>query len=151
MTNLHGATAGPVQLRVSDREREAQAELLREHAGEGRLSTEELEERLDLTYAARTRGELAKLLDDLPAISTTAPAGDRRPRHFGDEPTAFVLINLVLIGIWAATGAGYFWPIWPLLGWGLGLAKRGHGLGLAPHARGGGCRAIAGSRREHVS
>ena len=27
----------------------------------------------------------------------------------------------MLIVIWAATGAGYFWPIWPLLGWGIGL------------------------------
>jgi len=35
--------------------------------------------------------------------------------------TAFVAVNQLLIVIWAATGAGYFWPIWPLLGWGLGL------------------------------
>jgi hypothetical protein len=37
------------------------------------------------------------------------------------ELVAFLAVNLVLIAIWAATGAGYFWPIWPLLGWGLGL------------------------------
>jgi hypothetical protein len=34
---------------------------------------------------------------------------------------SYVVINAVLIGIWAATGAGYFWPIWVILGWGIGL------------------------------
>ena len=36
--------------------------------------------------------------------------------------TVYVAVNLFLIAIWALTGGGYFWPIWPLLGWGLGLA-----------------------------
>src|SRR3954469_25336419 len=39
--------------------------------------------------------------------------------------TIYVLVNLLLIGIWAASGGGYFWPIWPILGWGMGIA--GHG------------------------
>ena len=38
----------------------------------------------------------------------------------------------MLIVIWAATGAGYFWPIWPILGWGLGLLGP---CSLAPHRR----------------
>ena len=29
----------------------------------------------------------------------------------------YVVINAMLIGIWAAAGAGYFWPIWPLITW----------------------------------
>ena len=33
----------------------------------------------------------------------------------------YVLVNLFLIGIWAVTGLGYFWPVWPIMGWGLGL------------------------------
>ncbi len=36
--------------------------------------------------------------------------------------TVYALVNLFLIGVWAASGAGYFWPIWPMLGWGLGVA-----------------------------
>src|SRR3954466_13930893 len=36
--------------------------------------------------------------------------------------TMYVLVNLLLIGIWAASGGGYFWPIWPILGWGMGIA-----------------------------
>ena len=27
----------------------------------------------------------------------------------------------LLVVIWALTGAGYFWPIWPMLGWGIGV------------------------------
>jgi class 3 adenylate cyclase len=36
--------------------------------------------------------------------------------------TVYVLVNVLLIAIWAASGAGYFWPIWPILGWGIGVA-----------------------------
>lgn len=35
--------------------------------------------------------------------------------------TIFVLVNLLLVGIWAASGGGDFWPIWSLLGWGIGV------------------------------
>lgn len=35
----------------------------------------------------------------------------------------FVLVNVMLIIIWAATGGGYFWPIWPIGGWAIGLAS----------------------------
>ena len=52
--------------RVSDREREDVAEVLREAAGEGRLSYTELEDRLEETYGARTYGELVKITGDLP-------------------------------------------------------------------------------------
>lgn len=34
----------------------------------------------------------------------------------------YVLGNAFLVAIWFVTGAGAFWPVWPLLGWGLGLA-----------------------------
>ena len=34
----------------------------------------------------------------------------------------YASVNVLLIGIWAASGGGYFWPIWPILGWGIGLA-----------------------------
>ena len=58
-------------VRVSDAEREAAVVRLREAAGEGRLTFEELAERTELAYSARTDAELARLSDDLPA---TAPA-----------------------------------------------------------------------------
>ena len=122
-------------LRASDAEREHHAELLREHAAQGRLTVDELDERLDRVYAARTHGELRPVVADLPSPEThgelrpvvadlpspEAPRNARRRPSMRPEVVAYVAVNLMLIVIWAATGAGYFWPIWPLLGWGLGL------------------------------
>ena len=42
-------------------------------------------------------------------------------RAFGRHATVFVAVNFLLIAIWAITSRGYFWPIWPILGWGVGL------------------------------
>jgi hypothetical protein len=66
----------PLELRISDAERERVAERLRDAAGEGRLTVEELDERVELAYAARTGGDLAPLTADLPepAAGATAPA-----------------------------------------------------------------------------
>jgi hypothetical protein len=33
-----------------------------------------------------------------------------------------VVVNLVLVGIWALSRGGYFWPIWVIMGWSVGLA-----------------------------
>ncbi len=52
--------------RVSDFEREEVADVLREAAGEGRLSYTELEDRLEVLYAAKTYGELVEVASDLP-------------------------------------------------------------------------------------
>jgi fatty acid desaturase len=45
----------------------------------------------------------------------------QKRRDFGAHLVAYVVINAMLIGIWAVTGAGYFWPAWVLFGWGVGL------------------------------
>jgi len=73
-------TAQPPDVRVSDADRERVAERLRDAAGEGRLTVEELDQRLDLAYAARTAGQLAELTTDLPATRRGAGAIDRSPR-----------------------------------------------------------------------
>ena len=54
-------------LRASDADRDAVVDRLREAAGEGRLEPDELEQRVDGALRARTYGDLAELLDDLPA------------------------------------------------------------------------------------
>jgi hypothetical protein len=59
------------RLRISDADRHQVAELLRQSAGEGRLDIEELEERLEAAYAAKTYGELVPLTADLPVGATT--------------------------------------------------------------------------------
>jgi hypothetical protein len=69
------------RIRVSDAEREAVAAELREHYAAGRLSTEELNERLDRTFAAKTQGELTTLMHDLPNVrpGTTPLNGAGQP------------------------------------------------------------------------
>ena len=55
--------------RASDAEREATVTRLREAAAEGRLTVEELAERIDAAYAASTLDELEPLTADLPAVA----------------------------------------------------------------------------------
>jgi len=43
-------------------------------------------------------------------------------RDLGAHIVTYCVINAMLVGIWAITGAGYFWPAWVILGWGVGLA-----------------------------
>jgi len=73
-----GAPRDPATLRVSDGERHAVAEVLREAAGEGRLDLEELDQRLEATYAARTYADLVPLTADLP-VAHPAEAPARAP------------------------------------------------------------------------
>ncbi|XVQ86820.1 DUF1707 SHOCT-like domain-containing protein [Microbispora siamensis] len=63
------------ELRAGDQDRDRIAEKLRAAVGEGRITLDELSERLDRVYAARTYGELEVLVADLPQT----PAGERRP------------------------------------------------------------------------
>jgi hypothetical protein len=58
--------SGYDSLRASDADRDAVTERLREAAGEGRLEPDELEQRVDSALRARTYGELARLVADLP-------------------------------------------------------------------------------------
>jgi hypothetical protein len=65
-------------LRASDAEREAVADQLRAAAGEGRLTLDELTDRLDAALGASTRAELEPLTADLPAAPAPAPGGSGR-------------------------------------------------------------------------
>jgi hypothetical protein len=60
-------------LRVSDADRQAVADELAKHYGEGRLDKAEFDERVSQAMSAKTRGDLNGLFDDLPDL--TAPAG----------------------------------------------------------------------------
>lgn len=83
MTNLP-EHAGTPEMRAGDADRDRVAQVLRDAAGDGRLTLEELDERLDAVYAAKTYADLEPLTRDLPVTGTgTAPAplggADRRP------------------------------------------------------------------------
>ena len=65
-------------MRVSDSDRERAADVLREAAGHGRITMDELDERLELAYAAKTYADLTAVTRDLPgpaqAPSAVQPA-----------------------------------------------------------------------------
>lgn len=111
-------------MRASDAERELAAQALREHYAAGRLDEQELGERLDAVYRARTVQELEHLRRDLPQLPTPPAAqraelkrrqADLRPQllqRAGGSLSPFVICTLV----WAATGASApFWPVWLLI------------------------------------
>ncbi len=69
-----------VAVRASDDEREAVVDQLRTAAGEGRLTLDDLADRLDRALTAVTRAELEPLTSDLPGRSAPAPAGGKARR-----------------------------------------------------------------------
>lgn len=96
-------------LRVSDADRHAVADILREAAGEGRLDIDELEERLEETYKAKTYADLEPITQDLPVagqapVMPAAPAAGPVPVVYGegaasDSASAF-LSNVERKGVW---------------------------------------------------
>ena len=109
------------ELRVSDADRDRVAERLRAAAGEGRLTSDELEERLESAFSARTGTELEPLVADLPEPAGAPPRRESRRLWDSEHVRAYVGVSVMLVVIWALTGADYFWPIWPILGWGIGV------------------------------
>src|SRR5437588_6771155 len=114
----------PGKIRASDADREQAAEALREHFAAGRLSEEELTERIETVYKATTVRELDRLSGDLPSlppsrlVSRTELAHRRAElrrqllQHAGGAFSPFLVCAL----IWAASGAdSEFWPVWLLI------------------------------------
>jgi hypothetical protein len=109
-------------IRVSDAERNAVAELLGQHYADGRLDQAEFDERISRTMAAKTRGDLEGLFDDLPDLgpAATAPGASDparpadagiRPRRRGGilRPLAIVALFFVLASVaWHAFASIFF-------------------------------------------
>jgi hypothetical protein len=96
------AVPDPQHLRASDADRERVAEKLREAAGDGRLTMDELDERLDAVYAAKTYAELAPITHDLPdagAAGGYAPAPARPSsgdvRQYGGDATSHTAVAIL--------------------------------------------------------
>jgi hypothetical protein len=98
------------ELRASDAERERVVAFLREHALLGRLTDDELEERIGLAYASVTVGDLEKLIHDLPRAARPSPARAHanRPvatrRRQGPPPPALIGLG---IGALLVSGIGF--------------------------------------------
>jgi hypothetical protein len=82
------------EMRISDVERDNVASILREAAGDGRLDLQELDERLDAVYAAKTYGDLEPITHDLPTTSAT-PAVARTDRIVGGTPTSTLGVGIM--------------------------------------------------------
>jgi Domain of unknown function (DUF1707) len=129
-------------LRVSDEERERAANEIREHFAAGRLSDDELGDRLSAVYRAQTVQELGALRADLPALPPTpqqqrAELAQRRSmlqRQLLQQTGGGVGVFAICTVIWLAAGAhGQFWPIWVALVAVLPLLRNGWRLyGPAP-------------------
>jgi hypothetical protein len=110
-------------IRVSDAERNAVAEQLGAHYADGRLDQAEFDERINRAMAAKTRGDLAGLFDDLPdpgpagAPGTAGPGGPaipyaRRRRGGVFRPLILLAIVIVLVSAsWHAMAAFSFFAI----------------------------------------
>jgi hypothetical protein len=112
-------------LRASDEQRERAARAIREHFAAGRLTEDELSDRVQAVYGARTQGELSALLADLPNLPPTpaerkAELAERRgalQRRLLQEAGGGSGAFLICTAIWLASGAsGFFWPIFVALG-----------------------------------
>ena len=61
------------------------------------------------------------VLADLPHVVPPEEAVRKRRASVRAILVPYLVVNLFLVLIWAVGGLGYFWPIWPILGWGLGV------------------------------
>ncbi|HEY0540323.1 MAG TPA: DUF1707 domain-containing protein [Actinoallomurus sp.] len=75
-------------MRISDAERDNAASILREAAGDGRLDLQELDERLDAVYAAKTYGDLEPITRDLPSVTSAPIASSPARDRIGGVPTS---------------------------------------------------------------
>ena len=75
-------------VRVGDADREAIAAQLREHYADGRLTLEELNERLDQVFAAKTKADLTTVMRDLPQAAGMSYGGAAWPGTAWQGPMA---------------------------------------------------------------
>jgi len=127
------------EMRASDTDRDRVAGALREHCAQGRLTVDELNDRLDATYTARTLGELDLVTKDLPEedldyrpIAAHQRARSMPARRHGGGGlyrtglrtawATYATVNLICFTVWlivAATGGGlYPWFLWVAGPWG---------------------------------
>jgi hypothetical protein len=132
-------------LRAGDEDRDHTITLIREAFAEGRLDAGEFETRMTSAQSARTYGELAALVSDLPVQPPSAPvvvpasAGVASPTATSDEidlddedtnirkgwaawAGVSLLVNVIWVGSWLSEGEpGYYWPIWVMGPWGAAM------------------------------
>lgn len=149
--------AGREEMLASDSDRELVVEILREQHIVGRLDSAEFEHRLERCLAADSHAELHAITADLPTLryepwvlhgSSGSPGTDPGGRAAVGRVRSVVrslagLVAILVLAIWALTGAGYFWPAW--VWFGLALP-----VGLDVSLRWAWRRQVGVKRRAHV-
>ena len=129
--------AGNASMRASDADREVVRTVLVDAYGDGRLTREEYDDRLNALYGSRTLGELPSLVADLtPTGSPTAVPAPLRPANLRAQGArkwrkdveesfaAFLVPSAICTVIWIAVGGGgFFWPMFPMIFLGLNVLK----------------------------
>jgi hypothetical protein len=119
-------------VRAGDRERERTADQLGQALAQGYLAMDEYETRLQAAFAANTTAELHPLVADLPLVQLrrndprrreARRKAARRSVHF--HTAGYLAMVVIVLTVWLVVGltagAWYFWPVWPILGAGVGL------------------------------
>ncbi|MEO3758746.1 DUF1707 domain-containing protein [Mycobacterium sp. B14F4] len=124
-------------VRAGDADRAKTATLLGQALAGGFLDMTEYESRLQTAFTAPTRADLRALTADLPVehLKRTDPRRREARRRAARRSVqfhlaAYLAMVVIVLTVWLAVGlsAGswYFWPIWPILGAGIGVL--GHAL-----------------------
>ncbi|KUI27454.1 DUF1707 domain-containing protein [Mycobacterium sp. GA-2829] len=122
----------PIAVRVGDDDRTRTATLLGLALTQGYLDLPAYEQRMESAYTAQTTTELQALTADLPVatLRRNDPARQAQRRraarrsvqwHLAGYLTMVVIVLTVWLAVGLTAGSWYFWPVWPILGAGLGL------------------------------
>jgi hypothetical protein len=132
------------RMRASDADRESVTARLRDHYAEGRLTQDELDERVSAALGAKTFGELRTLTTDLPGPVPVPPRTPARPQWGGAPPwrhrhrPPVLLFALIALLVLLSSGGGWvlfgffriilvFWLASTLVRMALGMMyRRGH-------------------------
>ena len=121
-------------VRAGDRDRESTAAVLGLALSQGYLDMPEYEQRVTAVFDASTTPDLRALTADLPVADLRRNDPRRRSarqaaarRAVRIHRAGYLVMVLIVLTVWLAvgrsTGAWYFWPIWPILGAGIGVAS----------------------------
>ena len=128
------------EIRASDSERENVARIMQAAAAQGLLSLDEADERMAAVYSARTRADLVPLTADLPdggrrLMENTPEARSAARTGLIRHAITIAVVAVVLVGIYFATGAPFFWPAWPLAFMAFSLYGHARRIGVVPDRR----------------
>jgi hypothetical protein len=108
------------RIRAADADRERVATTVQHAGSEGRLTLEEVEERLGRVYATRFTDELTALTADLPRPAPPRPGFPLTREALRRHPAlrlhlaVAVVVAVLAIVRWVVLGPGFFWPAFPM-------------------------------------